>query len=96
MLYTRVRAKDLCTAFTTVRVLSVQFAWIPVQTSPFAEFYSLEKWVGRQKRASGQKSKHLDLLLQLYGAHTPSQISDFETPEQQICMQQFEFTYASK
>ena len=29
-------------------------------------------------------------------AWVPSQISDFETPEHQICMQHLEFTYASK
>lgn len=52
MLYTRVRAKDLCTALTAVRVLPVQFVWIPVQTSPFAKFYSLETgWVGKNERA---------------------------------------------
>jgi hypothetical protein len=45
-------------------------------------------------------------MIQLYGGssqpvsqpaslHTPSQISDFETPEHQICMQHLEFTYAS-
>ena len=54
MLYTRVRAKDLCTAFTTVRVLPVQFVWIPVQTPPLAKFYNLETetgWVGKNERA---------------------------------------------
>ena len=30
----------------------MQFVWIPVQTSPFAKFYSLETgWVGKNERA---------------------------------------------
>ena len=65
MLYTRVRAKDLCTALTAVRVLPVQFVWIPVQTSDLTVSQILQSGnrVGRQKRASGQKSKKYRGLL---------------------------------
>ena len=48
---TRLRVEDLCTALTAVSVLLVQFFWIPIHTSPSAEFHSLETgWVGKNER----------------------------------------------